>query len=192
VLTSAFGGAGRFTGGEHPGWEALHWPDKSDSPHKLEAWLIKGAEPVKSPAAVNQFQRWRYSEESSYQLMSELSENTANLSDLLHNGKEAAAGEILECISNLSISGIKLGEEIGVPAIPILPGESDIPLYRRESLALKCLGAGNETVLLLLIPDSLRNSEKAALKKLKERGLAVPLKVEHEGLRSELHSRGHE
>ncbi|RKX89443.1 MAG: hypothetical protein DRP70_03670 [Spirochaetes bacterium] len=191
VLTSAYGGAGRFTGGVQPKWDTLSWPDDSESPRILESWLIKGAEAVKSPDAVSRFQRWQNSKKNSYHLISEISEITENLSNLLLGGMDSTPGKILESIHRLAISGIQLGEEIGVPAKPLIPGVPDIPLYRRGSLALKCLGAGNESILLLFIPGGLSSDEIKSLKGLQERGLAVPLKVEHEGLRSELHPGEH-
>ncbi len=189
VLTSANGGSGRFTGGVQPKWNKLSWPDDSESPRILESWLIKGLKAVKSPDAVSRFQRWRDSKKDSYHLVSEISENTENLCSLLSDVRDYTPEEILESIHHLAISGIQLGEEIGVPGKPLIPGAPEIPLYRRGSLTLKCLGAGNETILLLFIPDCLSSDEKKSLKRLQESGQAMPLKVEHEGLKSELRPR---
>ena len=83
--------------------------------------------------------------------------------------------------------GRELGEAIGVPAVPRLPGgfAADLAENRREGAVVKCLGAGDETVLLASMPGSLTKQEEAVLAGMAAEGRAEPLASGEDGLRRE-------
>jgi len=180
IFTSAYGGAGRFTGGKKPRWDALDWPSG------LDGWLLRGEKTVSSPAAIPAFQKWKQNAATpGQQFITGFSGEIEKLTGLLTGGTETDSAAILEGISNLAEYGKHLGSEIGVSAEPRLPGGIRLPVYRRGSMVIKSLGAGNETLLLLALDDGLCSEEKKTLASLEEMGMAKVLKVEYDGLRDE-------
>jgi len=185
ILTSANGGFGKFTAGMNPHWETLNWPKG------LEGWLIRGGGIVSSPNATNRFKHWRInSNREKASLLTGMRKDIESFISFLLNNENPDPGSpdpalILEYLHRMAESGIRLGEKISVPASPVFPGNIRFPLYRRESMVVKCLGAGNETILLLCLPDGLQNKEIKVLRDLEQDGSAMALKIELEGLKRE-------
>ena len=178
VLTSARGGAGLFTGGRHPTWESLLWPED------IESRLLKGPSPVKTPEAVAKYQRWkRHHGHQYYGLIDEMNFVIKQPSFNVGDG-----ASWIEHIKELADIGIRLGDQIGVPARP--PGfegfGKDLLTGRRNGAVLKCLGAGDELILLIYVKDCLSDSEKQLLIELENAGKAEKLVIEHDGLRDDL------
>ena len=95
---------------------------------------------------------------------------------------------LFELIGELGKIGAALGEAIGVPArprLPEFPGGGKGPAAGRSGAAAKCVGAGDELILLLHSPDGLTRAEMRGIEELEERGEALELKVDSEGLRRE-------
>ncbi len=189
VLSSAYGGAGLFTGGLKPAWEPLQWPDVFD------CWIIKGPGAVSSSHAVDCYKVWKQktgNHRVSTQLLLELSLNLEQACRNIHCRTKSDSDDFLKTIHQLAILGSRLGDEISVPAFPVMPDGflyddlvSRNPWYRPGSGAAKCLGAGNETILLIAYKDGLSSRENAALIELKHKGSAHPLSIEAAGLSPE-------
>ena len=185
ILTSIHGGAGVFTGGKKPGWEAVHWPEVFNS------WIIQGPDTVSSPDAVSRFHHWKESAENkSSTLLQRISGEIRALINILQSEEHIDSDRFLENLNQLSLFGTHLGEEIGVPAVPVFPDGYTLPVYRQNALAAKCLGAGNETILLLALPDGLSRNEESSIIDLQQQGKAIPLNIERQGLRREKPPRG--
>jgi phosphomevalonate kinase len=180
ILTSVNGGAGIFTGGAEPLWTPLRWPDI------YRMWIIQGRRSVKSPDAVKKYRLWKDAAgEHSRTVLGEMKKNIAELARILQSGGKPDTRGFLEILHSLSLSGIGLGELIGVPARPVFPEGFHLPLYRPGALAAKCLGAGDETILLAAVPDGLSRAELSFIGTLEEQGLAVALNPETDGLRND-------
>jgi phosphomevalonate kinase len=183
ILSSAAGGAGLFTGGPDPTRTSIPWPVS------LNAWIIRGAEAVSSPGAVRIYQRWKGQQGRTGEpipILKDMNDRIWTLVSLLTSGVEVT--NLLEPIHELACLGADLGRELGIPALPDLPGvfsSADKPWYRPGRSVTKCLGAGDETVLLLSVPDGLSHKERQTVKRLEEEGRAAPLSFEKEGLRLE-------
>jgi phosphomevalonate kinase len=179
ILTSSRGGAGLFVGGQHPSWESLSWPDN------IENWLLKGPSPVKTPEAVGKYQQWKRDHTNQYHmLMREMDSVIKELRSL--EGDDCIPW--IDHIKKLADIGIRLGDQIGVPARPHDFGGlgKDLLSGLRNGAVLKCLGAGDELILLISEKNSLGNSEKQLLTELEQAGKAERLVIEHDGLRDDL------
>jgi phosphomevalonate kinase len=183
ILCSVHGGSGLFTGGAVPGWEPVSWPGD------FESWVIRGPGSVGSAGAVGRYRKWKEELEEGRRplpVLPEMSLGVKRLCSLLTSGADPAA--FLEEVHELARLGASLGGLIGVPAMPKLPdafGGGGPPWYRRGAGAAKCLGAGDETILLMALPDGLRPRERAALAELAVSGDAEPLRPEPRGLSRE-------
>ena len=182
VLASAFGGTGLFIGGREPSWDQLSWPVH------LKTWIIHAPEAVRTPRAVSLYKQWRMEcPDESEKLLSRSDELVNGLTRIFKTESESADTSVPEILRELSDIGRILGEKIGVPAEPVLPeGLTGILQDQtRKNIAAKCLGAGNETILLAALPDSLTKTEQAALDSAIDAGTATPLLLRKEGIRRE-------
>jgi phosphomevalonate kinase len=185
IITSANGGAGCFTGGEEPAWTPLNWPEG------LNCWVIKGPGPVNSSDAVKKYRQWRDdipAHWKSIPIFSDILSASETLKSLLTDHSLPDPKILLERIHELAIYGNRLGEAIGVPAMPTVHGgfngKTD-PWHRPGSAVTKCLGAGDETIFLAAVSDGLTRSEISLINDLVDRGRARVLKVESDGLKPE-------
>ena len=185
VLTSAYGGAGHFTGGIVPSWSPLQWP------RGLNSWIIKGPGPVNSPQAVDRYRAWKQKlgiQWDRIPAIVDLLQSVLEAYQFLSSVSEPDPRDFLEILNQMAVRGSRLGNELGVPAIPVIPdgfSEKTKPWYRPGAGAAKCLGAGDEIILLMTLPDGLSRTEEAVLRKLKLNGSAVLLRTETAGLRRE-------
>jgi phosphomevalonate kinase len=185
VITSANGGTGYFVGGEEPAWTPLNWPEG------LNCWVIKGPEPVNSSDAVKQYRQWRDDNPEHWKsipLFLDLLTATETVKNLLSDSGLPDPKMLLDRIHELAVHGRRLGDAIGVPAMPILQGGftgKTEPWHRPGSAVAKCLGAGDETVFLAAVSDGLTRKEKALINDLVDRGEASVLKIESDGLKPE-------
>ena len=181
VLTSLSGGAGVFTGGMRPGWRAIEWPGQ------LCARLLRGGKAVSSSDSVFRYRQWKMRAEREAEGF--LAEMDSLIMNLVAEFTGAHSGSALfELIGELGKMGAALGEAIGVPArprLPEFPGGGSGPAEGRSGAAAKCVGAGDELTLLLHSPDGLTRAEMRGIRELEERGDALELKVDSEGLRRE-------
>ena len=179
VLASLHGGAGAFTGGADPAWRPLLWPED------LSAWLLHGPRAVRSPGAVARYQRWKVeSSRKSESLLAEIDVLNRRFIDELTADSPKVA--LFPLITELQLMGSALGEAVGVPAVPQLPGIFGADLVRgREGAGVKCVGAGDELTLLLHVPDGLASFERRYLREMEGRGHAVELIIDPEGIRRE-------
>lgn len=182
ILTSINGGAGIFLGGKVPEWTPLPWPSE------LKFWLIRGPAPVNSSDAVKKYRSWLNTQNSDWDsvpVLSGIRFEMQIIQNALNRESLPDPSAILATINSLAEYGMQLGREIGVPARPILPeafSSNAAPWYRPGSVAAKCLGAGDEIVLLAALPDGLSRNEAWALEMLIEEGTAQELKVDPLGL----------
>jgi len=179
ILTSAQGGAGLFTGGRIPKWESLFWPED------IESWLLKGPSPVRTPEAVFRYQQWTRHQTNQYlELMDEMDTVIRELRSF--EGSDHIPW--IEHIKKLADIGARLGDQIGVPARSHDFGGlgKDLLSGHRSGAVLKCLGAGDELILLLTEKNILGHSEKRLLVELEQAGKAERLVIEHDGLRDDL------
>ena len=180
ILTSASGGVGLFTGGTSPQRRLLSWPED------LGGLLFRGPKSVSSGPAVK---RWQELKTTSPERTGELIRQSDSLTKIL---SDAACSrnipQILDTVKDAARLGAVIGSLISLPArIPSeLPGgirtES---LQKRPETALKCLGAGDETVLLLYTPDGLTRREQDILNREIQSGNAHHLQIETRGLTRE-------
>lgn len=182
VLSSIKGGAGIFHGGKVPEWTPLTWPSE------LKFWLIRGPAPVNSSDAVKKYRSWLNTQNSDWDsvpVLSGIRFEMQIIQNALNRGSLPDPSAILATINSLAEYGMQLGWEIDVPARPILPeafSSIAAPWYRPGSAAAKCLGAGDEIVLLAALPDGLSRDEALALEMLIKEGTAQELKVDPVGL----------
>jgi len=107
IYTSAFGAAGRFTGGRKPHWEILNWPST------LKGWLIRGRKSVSSAAAIPAFQNWkRNTGPAGERLLSDFSTGISDLASLLGSDTGTDAAAVIESLADLAEYGIRLGDEM--------------------------------------------------------------------------------
>lgn len=181
VLTSLYGGAGVFTGGKRPRWKGIHWPKA------LCARLLRGRKAVSSSNAVSRCREWRISAPGEAEaLIAEMDSLNARLIRELELARDNPGAALFELIGALGRVGAALGEGAGVPARPRLPDFFASGLTEgRSGAAAKCSGAGDELTLILHLPDGLTRGETAGIKEMEERGDALELKVDADGLRRE-------
>ena len=182
VLASAYGGTGRFVGGQSPSWTPIEWPRKDE----LEAWVVHAPKPVSTGGAVARFEEWRRSDTiGSGSLLSRSDAAVDELIGLIENGADPAA--VIVRLRGLSAVSREIGEAIGVSAVPFLPeGLSGILTDgSRTDAAVKCLGAGNETALIVSIRGGLAPLERRALERAVRYGLASLLVIHEKGLAEE-------
>ena len=185
ILSSAQGGAGHFTGGHIPTWSPLRWPER------LNGWIIKGPGSVNSPQAIDRYRAWKQKIRIQWDripVIADLINCFQEVYQILSGCSEPDPGDFLEILHQMAVGGSRLGREIGVPAMPIIPGGFSVNTqawYRPGAGASKCLGAGDEIILLMTLPDGLSRKEEAVLRKLKLAGIAVPLRAEKAGLMRE-------
>ncbi len=185
ILTSAYGGAGHFTGGIIPSWSPLQWPKG------LNSWIIKGPGPVNSPQAVDRYRAWKQKlgiQWDRIPVIVDLLQSVLEAYQFLSSVTEPDPRDFLEILNRMAVRGSRLGNELGVPAIPVIPdgfSNNTKPWYRPGAGASKCLGAGDEIILLMTLPDGLSRTEEAVLRKLMLNGNAVLLRTETAGLKRE-------
>lgn len=182
ILTSVHGGVGLFRGGKNPEWSPLKWPSE------LRYWLIRGPGPVNSSVAVKKYQQWLEKlnlDWDSVPVLSDIKSEMEFFQKALEEAFEPDPLMILETINRMAEYGSLLGRAIDVPAIPLMPEDfpkQSAPWYRPGSAAAKCLGAGDEIVLLAVLPDGLTSMEKDKLFELARKGNARELKIDPHGL----------
>lgn len=180
ILTSLHGGCGLFTGGTEPGWIPLEWP--SD----IEAWLLKGGKPVNSRQAVERYSEWKKDRPDAAM---NYRKETRSLMDYLLSAMRSKPGgngaEFIQVLKELAILGRRLGKNIGVPAEPVLPGVFSRQLQNGciPGLVAKCLGAGDELVLLAGARDTLPEEDRNRILEMESAGTAQAVLVDPEGLK---------
>lgn len=145
VMTSLYGGAGCFSGGIIPGWEALEVPLSG-------VWLFSGAAPVSSRAAVERWEEYRNHHASQWQ---DFLQQAARIAE---TGRQ---GLWQECLTAAREWGIALGREIGVDASLRPPAGAD-PAHS------KAVGAGNELGISWQSPADPEDSDMVYLEAARE------------------------
>lgn len=146
---------------------------------------------MNSSVAVKKYQQWLNElrlEWNSVPLLSGIRNEMLFIQEVLSRSSKPDPSTILETINRMAEYGCQLGSAIDVPALPVLPdgfSKHSTPWYRPGSAAAKCLGAGDEIILLAAMPDGLAEREKRDLEALISEGNARALKVDPEGLISE-------
>jgi hypothetical protein len=126
VLASFHGGVGLFTGGPHPSWQRLRLP-------WLEPlYLFHGERSLSTPQAIDSYRDWRGRKPlDARQFLEESNRRVAAFT------QAASRSQALGCLRLCRELGLRLGEEIGVPArLRAAPG--------LDEQDCKALGAGNE------------------------------------------------
>lgn len=175
VMCSSRGGFGLFTGGLHPKWRPLTWP------RDVEAWIVSGPAPVSSPDAVSRYEIWkRQHPDDHLKFVDDAESAIAAYVDGVGN----EGPRFITALAELGRLGRFLGQEIGIPAIPKLPGQlARLAESRpRDHLSVKCLGAGGELILVAAARGSLEAAERDLLTQAVEEGLARHLVVDTAGL----------
>jgi phosphomevalonate kinase len=127
VLASFHGGVGLFTGGPHPSWRRLRLP-------WLEPlYLFHGERSLSTPKAIDSYRDWRGRKPLEARRFLEESNRRVQAFT-----QAASRGQALGCLRLCRELGLRLGEEIGVPARLRAPA----PGLDEEDC--KALGAGNE------------------------------------------------
>lgn len=146
VLTSCYGGAGLFVGGEHPKWQAL----KTDHPlYRLQSYSFPGPREVDSREAVKRYRQWKSVHGKSTHMVFQRSQD-----ELFKLHRCTTEEEFIMGINELRLVSTELGDSIGVKSWISPP----TPFYERA--AWKGSGAGNELGLLFLASESQLNLSK--------------------------------
>jgi len=168
VAASCFGGAGIFEGGASPGWSPL--PDAaSASLSSLDLSLRAGPAPVSSAQAVGKYAEWKARDTAAHR---DFVAASAAAARRLVAARDAEAA--LAALALAAEIGAKLGDAIGVPARPLRRGDGSRRAAGNTKAVEKCLGAGDELVLVASLRDG-GNRTTGPLE----------LRVENEGLRWE-------
>ena len=140
IITSCYGLAGIFTGGNKPQWSVLN----SDHPLFLvKLYTFAGPQEVDSRQAVKRYQQWRS------QHSEEAAQFFTRSQELLYGLQNSRNEEhFLRRITELRLLSTELGEQIGVESW-ISP-----PTAFYERSAWKGSGAGNELGMLFLSNNS--------------------------------------
>ncbi len=174
VYAAYHGGVGFFTGGLNPSWEPICWPQG------IMGYLLRGASPVASPAALMHYRCWA----AEYRDKAAAFRKRSDEAVMALRRQLASGGtESFSLIRELSRLSVALGESIGIPARPHIPKELNI--REGADVVLKCVGAGDELVLMLFRKGSLPLSEIEELDNLAGQGKARRLDIERQGLRNE-------
>jgi len=180
VVTSAHGSAGLFTGGAIPAWDPLSWPED------IDVWLLSGPGSVRTVDAIARFEAWRSRSPGEHGALMDRFDSAVDELILGLKGRRGAnAGDLFfSALSRAAGVGIAIGEHIGVPADPWQPAgfETDLVRGRRRSAAVKCLGAGNEMMVVCAAPDGLTRAEEQALQRECDGGRARRIRPETRGL----------
>lgn len=215
VAASYFGGAGIFTGGTNPGWTPLGVPSgtRGDTPQgsplgkgfvalldRLELTLAAGPRPVSSSAAVARCEAWKLQH---YDQWTEYRRESARLVGRLASAESPES--FLAFLAEATRLGARLGEAIGVPALPVggIASETGIeadpadtavgsfssiadsaPVATAPSAVAKCLGAGDELELIAALRDTALGT-RASLEALAGGRPLQAVRFESEGLRWE-------
>ena len=130
VLASFHGGVGLFIGGARPEWRPLRLP-------WLEPlYLFHGERSLSTPKAIDSYREWRRRKPREARRFLEESNRRVEAFT-----RAASRLEALGCLRLCREQGLKLGEEIGVPAGLRAPGLARGWLKEEDC---KALGAGNE------------------------------------------------
>ena len=166
VAASRFGGLGLFEGGAAPRWTGLP-AELLLALRGLELSLRFGPHPVLSALAVGNYQRWKARNLEGHRAF--LSASAALVRDFM-----AATNpeELLAVLREAAEAGVALGETIGVPARPYASSP-------QAAFAEKCLGAGDELILIATIPRPSIATQPT------EQGPTLDVGIESEGLRWE-------
>jgi mevalonate kinase len=140
ILTSCYGAAGLFTGGDEPTWKPL----RPDHPiRNLRSYSFPGPKEVDSRDAVRRYRGWK---EAASDRARDFIRRSQELVVRLHNADSEE--ELIRCINESRLLSAELGDSIGVESWISPPS----PFYERA--AWKGSGAGNELGLLFLSSSS--------------------------------------
>jgi phosphomevalonate kinase len=131
VWASLKGGFGCLTGGREPRWQAV------ELPWLPPLYLFRGRESVSTPNSLMHYERWKRSNPEQWR--SFFNESNRSVRAFLQADGWPQARRSFAALKNL---GLRLGEQIGVPAEIEAPPSLAPELY-------KALGAGNELGICL-------------------------------------------
>ncbi|TVR03537.1 MAG: hypothetical protein EA403_06690 [Spirochaetaceae bacterium] len=149
VAASRYGGVGRFTGGEAPGWDPLAPPARAEAVGLSHISLFRGPQPVNTRAAIMALETFRAADSRGFEAFLERSnEAAAQTARAVSAGNWAAFRRAVELAA---ANSQHLGDLIGVPSVP---PEDVVRWAQSRGGVAKCVGAGNELTAVILPPAS--------------------------------------
>ncbi len=177
VYAAYHGGAGLFTGGINPSWAPIRWPKG------IMGYLLRGESQVRSPAALRRYTCWAAEfRDKAAAFRKRSDEAVMALSRQLAVGGNG--NEVFSLIRELGRLSAALGEAIGIPSRPRIP--KGLNLREGSDVVLKCVGAGDELVLILFREGALLLPALEELDLLAGQGRARRLDIECRGLSDEI------